>query len=176
METIITRLYASPCGRLLLGCAGERLCMCDWYLAERIERTRRRLQRFGLVRHVRGTSPVIEEAMRQLDAFFRGERRKPDVPLRLLGTDFQLRVWEELLRIPYGSTLTYGDIARRMGMSRGAQAVGAAVGANALAVFVPCHRVVGCDGSLTGFAGGLEAKSCLLRLEVETASRDDAKG
>lgn len=176
METIITRPYASPCGPLLLGCMGERLCLCDWALPERIGRTRRRLLRQGVTGYADGTSPVLDEAARQLDAYFDGRRRCFDVPLHLLGTDFQLRVWKALLLIPYGATQTYGDLARRLGMGRGAQAVGAAVGANALAVFVPCHRVVGRGGALTGFAGGLGAKSRLLRLEAETAGRGGKEG
>lgn len=176
METVITRLYASPCGPLLLGSMEERLCLCDWALPERIGRTRRRLLRYGVTGYADGPSPVLDEAARQLDAYFDGWRHSFDVPLLMLGTDFQLLVWKTLLLLPYGARQTYGDVARRVGLGRGAQAVGAAVGANALAVFVPCHRVVGRDGSLTGFAGGLEAKSCLLRLEAETASRDDAKG
>lgn len=173
METIVTRFYDSPCGPLLLGCMGERLCLCDWALPERIGRTHRRLLRHGVTRYADGTSPVLDEAARQLDAYFGGGRRSFDVPLLLPGTDFQLRVWKALLLIPYGATLTYGDLARQLGMDRGAQAVGAAVGANALAVFVPCHRVVGRGGALTGFAGGLGAKSYLLRLEAETAGKGD---
>lgn len=101
---------------------------------------------------------------RWLDLYFSG--REPDniPPLSLKGTPFQQRVWEALLTIPYGQTVTYGELARRLGC-RSAQAVGGAVGRNPIAIIVPCHRIVGTNGSLTGYAGGLDRKRALLQLE-----------
>ncbi len=114
--------------------------------------------------------PVFEAAKRWLDQYFAG--REPDVvlPLHLNGSDFQKEVWEILCRIPYGQTMTYGEIAKQMAAKRGlphmsAQAVGGAVGHNPISVIVPCHRVVGTNGSLTGYAGGIEKKIALLKLE-----------
>ena len=101
----------------------------------------------------------------QLAEYFAGDRRVFDLPLRLEGTDFQLAVWKELTRIPYGSTCTYGEIAVRIGSPRASRAVGRSNHVNPIPIIVPCHRVVGADGTLTGFGGGLPAKQALLDLE-----------
>ena len=113
-----------------------------------------------------GTSPVLDEAARQLDAYFRGELVSFDLPLELHGTDFQRECWLALASIPYGRTVSYGEQARRLGLgSDKARAVGAANGQNPLPLVLPCHRVIGADGSLTGFGGGLHVKRFLLELE-----------
>lgn len=108
---------------------------------------------------------VLDAARRQLAAYFGGEPVAFDVPVRLGGTPFQERVWTALREIPHGETISYGTLATRLGMPRAAQAVGAANGQNPAAVVVPCHRVVGADGALVGYAGGLERKRALLDLE-----------
>lgn len=112
-----------------------------------------------------GTSAVIESAAAELDEYFAGRRREFSVPVVLAGTAFQRQVWEELLKIPYGETATYADIAVRIGNPKAVRAVATAIGANPISIFVPCHRVVGSDGTLTGYAGGLPAKRYLLTLE-----------
>jgi methylated-DNA-[protein]-cysteine S-methyltransferase len=109
----------------------------------------------------------LAEARRQLTEYFAGDRRAFELPLQLSGTEFQLLVLEELRRIPYGETTSYGDIAARIGRPRAMRAVGAANGRNPLPIVVPCHRVIGSTGDLTGFGGGLDTKEALLRLEAE---------
>ena len=109
--------------------------------------------------------PVLVEASRQLAEHFAGERRSFDLPLAPPGTAFQQRVWEELRRIPYGTTTTYGELALRLGDRKAVRAVGLANGRNPIAVVVPCHRVIGSDGKLRGYAGGIERKQRLLALE-----------
>ncbi len=110
--------------------------------------------------------PLLAEAARQLTAYFAGELTEFDLPLRPEGTAFQQRVWGELRRIGYGETASYGEIAARLGMVAGAsRAVGAANGRNPIGIVIPCHRVVGANGSLSGYAGGVERKRLLLRLE-----------
>jgi methylated-DNA-[protein]-cysteine S-methyltransferase len=109
--------------------------------------------------------PVLAEAARQLAAYFAGELREFDLPLRPSGTPFQVTVWEALRRIPYGGTTTYGELARRIGRPTAARAVGRANGQNPLPIVVPCHRVIGADGTLTGYAGGLDIKAALLAVE-----------
>jgi methylated-DNA-[protein]-cysteine S-methyltransferase len=106
-------------------------------------------------------------AISQLNEYFAGERHDFDLPLRLSGTEFQLLVLEELQRIPYGETTSYGDIAERIGRPKAMRAVGAANGRNPIPIIVPCHRVIGRSGDLTGFGGGLDTKEALLRLEAE---------
>ena len=114
------------------------------------------------------------EVKRQLAEYFAGDRERFDLPLGLHGDAFQLRVWARISRIPYGQTVSYGDLARELGEGTLAKDVGAAVGRNPLCVIVPCHRVVGKDGSLTGYAGGLARKRFLLHLE-EPAADDSAR-
>jgi methylated-DNA-[protein]-cysteine S-methyltransferase len=107
------------------------------------------------------------KARTQLLQYFAGEREQFDIPLHLTGTGFQRRVLEELQRIPYGTTASYSDIAERIGRPKAVRAVGAANGRNPIPIIIPCHRVIGRGGSLTGFGGGLETKAALLRLEAE---------
>ena len=107
----------------------------------------------------------LDEACRQLEEYFAGRRRRFELRLAARGSVFQQAVWEALRQIPYGSTCSYAELARRIGRPTAMRAVGAANGANPIAVIVPCHRVIGSDGSLTGFAGGLPRKRLLLQLE-----------
>ena len=112
---------------------------------------------------------IFKETRRWLDLYFNG--KKPDFvpPLKSQGTPFQQKVWHELLKIPYGETTTYGNIAKRIGC-RSAQAVGQAIHRNPIAIIIPCHRVIGADGSLTGYASGIDIKQRLLRIENKTVS------
>jgi methylated-DNA-[protein]-cysteine S-methyltransferase len=120
-----------------------------------------------------GPGDVLSEAARQLAEYFGRGRTEFELPLAPRGTPFQHRVWELLRGIPYGSTRSYGDLARELGGPRLTRAVGTANGRNPLSIVVPCHRVIGTDGSLTGFAGGLERKLFLLRLEGTLPSEED---
>ena len=113
---------------------------------------------------VSGSCPVLEETKVWLTRYFEGEIPDFLPPLRPKGSPFQSRVWESLLQIPYGNTITYGELARKLGC-KSAQAVGDAVGRNPVSILVPCHRVVGAAGNLTGYAGGVERKGALLKLE-----------
>lgn len=111
------------------------------------------------------TNPVLDLAEQQLTEYFSGKRKSFDLPLSPEGTNFQKSVWEQLRKIPFGQTITYGEQARRLGKPSASRAVGAANGKNPIGIIVPCHRVIGASGSLTGFAGGLDAKKKLLQLE-----------
>jgi methylated-DNA-[protein]-cysteine S-methyltransferase len=111
-------------------------------------------------------TPLLDRAAQQLSEYFAGERREFDLPLAPSGTDFQLACWRALAEIPYGETRSYGQQADRIGKPDRARAVGAANGANPIAIVLPCHRVIGADGSLVGFGGGLETKRRLLDLEA----------
>jgi O-6-methylguanine DNA methyltransferase len=123
-----------------------------------------------LARHIGPQSPhedpeALAPALTQLREYFSRVRHEFDLPLDVRGTAFQKAVWAEVTRIPYGTTRAYGQIAQRIGRPRAARAVGTAVGANPLPILIPCHRVIGAGGSLTGYGGGLEVKAALLRLE-----------
>lgn len=149
---------ASPLGDILLVATGDALTGLHFvdqkYLPEKT---------FEWVRD--GFLPVLADARRQLAEYFAGERREFDLPLAPAGTAFQQAVWMKLREIPYGTTTSYCAIAQRLGQPTASRAVGAANGRNPLGIIVPCHRVVGSAGSLTGYAGGLERKQALLALE-----------
>jgi O-6-methylguanine DNA methyltransferase len=114
---------------------------------------------------IRQRTLFIDQALAEIDAYLAGGLRTFETPLDLRGTPFQRRVWSEVARVPYGMTVSYGEIAMRIGRPRAARAVGAANGANPLPLFVPCHRVVAADGALQGYGGGLAVKAALLQLE-----------
>lgn len=156
-------MLPSPVGELLLTADGSSLTGV-WFDGHKAGRdTRPGLARFG--REAPG-DPLLARAATQLGEYFARERTTFDLPLDPVGTAFQRRVWTALLDVPYGRTATYGDIARRLGLLPSAsRAVGLANGANPISVVVPCHRVIGADGSLTGYGGGLERKRHLLDLE-----------
>lgn len=161
-----TKRYESPCGTLLLGSFNDKLCLCDWQVEKHRDHVDKRLKRVLQADFEDSSSAVIEKAIVSLDEFFAGKRKRFDLPLLFVGTNFQKRVWNELLKIPYGKTVSYGEMASRIGMPRAVRAVANANGANAISIFVPCHRVIGSDGSLTGYGGGLAAKKKLLELET----------
>lgn len=109
----------------------------------------------------------LAKARQQLEEYFAGARKNFDLPLKINGTEFQVNVLKALLKIPYGETVSYGEIAKRIGKPKAVRAVGAANGRNPIPIVVPCHRVIGSSGDLTGFGGGLDTKEALLRLEAE---------
>ena len=164
-DFIRTSTYHSPCGVLTLGEYRGELCLCDWNVEGRRDRVDRRLQRILGVSMHEGKALLLEEACRQLDCYFHGRRKRFDMPLRLCGTPFQCMVWTALQQVPYGQTWTYAQLATALGRPRSVRAVASAVGANPLSLFLPCHRIIGADGSLTGYAGGLAAKRFLLNME-----------
>ena len=122
--------------------------------------------------HWRRAAEPFARVRRQLEEYFAGDRQQFDLPLHPRGTSFQLKVWSELARIPYGATISYGELAQRIEQPLAVRAVGAANGRNPLPIVLPCHRVIGSDGSLTGFGGGLPAKRYLLALENGVAHGD----
>lgn len=157
--------YHSPCGDLMLGSLGDRLCLCDWAVERHRDNVDARLRRVLKARYEEQSSAVIREAAEQLDAYFAGRLTRFDVPLLFVGTDFQKRVWHRLPEIPYGELMSYGELAAQLDMPTAVRAVANSNGANAISIIVPCHRVIGSNGTLTGYGGGLAAKQFLLTLE-----------
>lgn len=162
---IITRKYQSPCGTLVLGSFGNRLCLCDWQTEKHREHVNNRLRRLLDAEFSDGTSAIIDRAISQLDEYFDGKRQNFDIPLLFVGTDFQKKVWDALLTIPFGKTVSYREIADMIGKPKAVRAVANANGANSISIFAPCHRVIGSDHTLTGYGGGLPTKEYLLKLE-----------
>ncbi len=165
MTDVNVQYYPSPCGELVLASVGDELCLCDWKSHPCAERNMRRLSRLLGAEFREESSPVLERVKTELDEYFAGSRTSFDIPLHPVGTPFQMSVWKALLEIPYGETRTYKEIALRVDNLRGVRAVAQAIGSNGIAILIPCHRVIGTDHSLTGFAAGLAAKRFLLQLE-----------
>lgn len=155
---LVRRTISSPIGPLVLVASATGLRAVDFGLDPRRSDV------------PEGDSPVLSAAADQLDEYFAGTRLDFDLPLEPVGTPFQVSVWKVLDTIPYGETISYGEQARRLGDARKARAVGGANGRNPLPIVVPCHRVIGTSGALTGFGGGLPIKERLLRHEREVMS------
>ena len=165
MSTIYTKQLRTPIGTLILGAHNDKLCLCDW--VDRRDRAQidRRIQRALEAEYIEGSSQVIVQAIEELNGYFRGESHRFGTPLMPIGTPFQQAVWREIVKIPYGTTASYKEIAARIGKSEAVRAVANAIGANALSLFIPCHRIIASDGGIGGYAGGLEVKRALLKIE-----------
>ncbi len=155
-DTVCYTHFSSPLGKLLLTSAGENLTGIYFPKHQHDHKP---------ASHWRRDAACLDEACRQLRAYFAGELRKFDLPLALAGSSFEQRVWNALCKIPHGRTVSYGDIARKIGQPKACRAVGLANGRNLIPIVVPCHRVIGSNGSLTGYGGGLDTKRRLLELE-----------
>jgi len=161
----LSHIVSSPVGRLLLASDGHALTGL-WMLDAASSSGRHPARTLGLEAGLTPSPETFAEVAAQLEEYFAGDRKEFTVPLAPSGTPFQLAVWTQLTTIPYGSTVSYGDIARALGKRPvAARAVGLANGANPISIIVPCHRVIGSDGSLTGYGGGLDRKELLLNLE-----------
>ncbi len=168
METIKTTLYKSPAGELIIGSFLNNLCVCDWSVGHRRATIDGRIHRHLDTEYEKGESEIIRKAIAELDEYFAGIRKDFSIPLILTGSEFQCRVWSELQKIPYGVTISYAELARRIGNPKAVRAVASANAANPLSIFIPCHRVIGSNNTLTGYAGGLAAKEILLSIEAGT--------
>lgn len=162
---IHTEIFSTPYGELILGSYEDKLCLCDWRYRKGRESIDRRIQDALKASFLEAGSISIEKCKEQLLEYFSGERKDFDLPVLLVGSEFQKRVWESLMEIPYGKTKSYISLTRKLGDEKAIRAVARANGENALSIIVPCHRILGSDGSLTGYAGGLRVKKKLLQLE-----------
>lgn len=156
----------SPVGNMILGSLGDKLCICDWDIERRRDVIDRRISRILHAKYEEGNSVTIQKTIVQLDEYFSGKRTEFTIPVQFAGTEFQCRVWSELMKIPYGTTISYGELARRIRNPKAVRAVASANASNAISILVPCHRVIGSNNKLTGYAGGLDAKRALINLEV----------
>ena len=165
MKKISTIYYNSPVGELILGSHGDDLCIADWRYRKMRSAIDIRIQTALNAEYLKQSSPVLQETIRQLDAYFHEGLIEFDIPVQLVGTSFQQKVWSALMQIPYGETESYLGLSKTLGNEKAVRAVATANGANAIAIIIPCHRIIGSDGSLVGYAGGLPAKKKLLALE-----------
>ncbi len=155
----------TPYGVLVLGAFKDKLCLCDWQYRKMRAAIDNRLKKHLVADFVKEYSEIMEETKQQLHEYFEGKRTDFNIPILLLGSAFQKTVWSALLEVPYGQTETYLGLSKKLKNEKAIRAVATANGANALSIIVPCHRIIGSDGSLVGYAGGLEAKKKLLKLE-----------
>lgn len=164
-QTIQIQYFKTPIGELILGSYQDKLCLADWRYRKMRTAIDNRIIRGLSAEFEEFESPIIKETKNQLIAYFERKRRAFDIPLLFVGSEFQKNVWNELLQIPYGKTMTYLDLSKKINNEKAIRAVASANGANAISIIVPCHRIIGSDGKLIGYAGGLKAKSQLLSIE-----------
>ena len=162
---ISIQYFNTPVGELILGSYDGRLCLADWRTRKMRESIDYRLQKGLNAEYVEEDTEVLKETRKQLNEYFDHKRKSFDLPLLLVGTDFQKSVWQGLMEIPFGSTASYRDLAKDLGNEKAVRAVANANAANAISIVIPCHRILGSNGDLTGYAGGLSTKKILLELE-----------
>lgn len=166
---IYKHLYSSPCGELTLASYDNSLCLCDWNLNKlRHGRIDNKFAKHLKAEFTFGRTEIIDKTIAQLDEYFAHKRSDFDIPTLLIGTEFQKKVWNALQSIPYSSTISYKELSHSLNKGKATRAVASAVGANPLSIIIPCHRVIGKNGDLRGYAGGLEAKEYLLKHEKAT--------
>ena len=165
MKQINIQYYKTSVGELLLGSFEDKLCLLDYRYRKMRNAVDKRIQTAAKANYVEQSDEVIETAKQQIDEYLTGNRTSFDIPLIMFGTDFQKRVWKALIEVPYGATSSYLQLAKSINNEKAVRAVATANGANAMSIIIPCHRIIGSDGSLVGYAGGLPAKKRLLSLE-----------
>ena len=172
MNKIYLQYFKTPVGELILGDFHGKLCLCDWKYRKMRPTIDKRILEGIDASFEEGETIVTETVKHQLNEYFSADRIIFDVPLLMVGSSFQKTVWNELLNIPYGQTESYLGLSRKIGNEKAIRSVAAANGANAISIMVPCHRIIGGDGKLTGYGGGLQAKRKLLQLEMHKQSSD----
>jgi methylated-DNA-[protein]-cysteine S-methyltransferase len=167
MNYINIQYHKTAYGELLLGSFDEKLCICDWRYRKMRTTIDNRISN-GLNAIFRDLDDeILKMARLQVTEYFSYKRKQFDIPILMIGTDFQKNVWNELMKIPFGKTSTYLHLAENIGNKKAVRAVANANGANAISIIVPCHRIIGSNGELVGYAGGLRTKKKLLELEQD---------
>lgn len=165
-EVIVCRNLWSPVGDMIAGATPTGVCFLEWHSRGGVEVIRQRVERRYRLNVVDGNHPHLETLERELGDYFEGSLARFSVALHLAGTPFERKVWDNLLKIPYGETRSYADIAKAVGQPKAFRACGRANGANYISIVVPCHRVIESSGKLRGYGGGLWRKKYLLELEA----------
>ena len=168
MKFINIQYCKTKFGELILGSFEGKLCLLDFRYRKMRKSVDERIKKGLNAKFLENNTEIIEKIRAELDEYFHGNRKEFDVPLQMVGTDFQKSVWEALLRVPFGTTSTYLQLAKNIKNEKAARAVAAANGANSMAIIIPCHRIIGSNGELVGYAGGLPIKKRLLKLEQIT--------
>ncbi|MDC0077544.1 methylated-DNA--[protein]-cysteine S-methyltransferase [Deltaproteobacteria bacterium] len=165
MTDICIQYHKTKIGELILGSFEDKLCLLDFNYRKMRNAVDDRIKKGLSADFIEEDSEIIEKTRTELDEYFKENRREFDVPIRMVGTDFQKSVWNALLKVAYGTTSTYLQLAKGINNGKAVRAVAGANGANAIAIIIPCHRIIGSSGELVGYAGGLPTKKRLLTLE-----------
>jgi len=165
MKQINIQYYKTKYAHFILGSFDNKLCLLDFRYRKMRSSVDNRLQKGLKAEFVEQDDPILQETRKQIDEYFNMQRKEFDIPLLTVGSDFQKDVWTMLLKVPYGTTSTYAQLAQAIGNEKAVRAVANANGANAISLVIPCHRIIGSDGTLTGYGGGLALKEKLLKLE-----------
>lgn len=170
MELIKTTRYHSPVGEMVIGSFGNNICLCDWICQQKNHYIDPRICRHLNAPYQEDSSEIIQLTIAQLREYFNGIRQQFSIPIIFTGSHFQRTVWEQLTKIPYGSTISYSELARRIGNPHAIRAVANATAANPISILIPCHRVIRSNHTLSGYRGGFQAKQFLLSLEASSSS------
>ena len=173
MNQINIQYYKSKIGELIMGSFEEKLCLLDFKYRRMRKTVDSRIKKGLNADYIEQDNRILQETKNQFDEYLSGERREFDIPVLMVGSDFQKNVWKALMKVPYGTTATYLQLAKSIGNENAARAVAAANGANAIAIIIPCHRIIGSDGELVGYGGGLPVKKRLLKLEQSKSIKNE---
>ncbi|MEN8139455.1 MAG: methylated-DNA--[protein]-cysteine S-methyltransferase [Bacteroidota bacterium] len=171
-EQINIQYYKSPVGEIILGSFNGKLCLADWRYRRMRTTIDSRIKKYFDAEYIEESSEVIENTISQFEEYFDGKREEFNIPIAFAGSDFQKSVWEELMKVPYGKTDTYLGLSKKLKNEKAIRAVASANGANAIAIIIPCHRIIGSKGELVGYAGGLNVKKRLLQLESQNQNTE----
>ena len=165
MNDINIQYYKTNIGELILGSINNKLCLLDYRYRKMRQRVDNRIKKGLMADYIEKDDSVLSETRAQLDEYLNSTRHEFTIPLQMVGSEFQKSVWKALLKVPYGSTSTYSNIAKDINNIKAVRAVANANGANSIGIIIPCHRIIGSNGELVGYAGGLPVKEKLLKLE-----------
>lgn len=165
MNQIHTQFYKTKYGEFILGSFDNRLCLLDFRYRKMRATVDNRLKKGLNAEYVESDTEILKQTRHQLQEYFNWKRKEFDIPLVTIGTDFQKTVWKALMQVPYGETSTYLALAKKINNEKAVRAVAGANGANAIGLIIPCHRIIGSNGELVGYGGGLVVKKRLLKLE-----------
>lgn len=171
MQNIVyIKYHSTPYGELIIGSFENQLCLCDWRYRKQRDLIDTRIKKLLNAEYFELETNIITKTITQLSEYFEGNRKEFELEVFLVGTDFQKKIWDLLINIPFGKTETYLSLAKKYGDEKAIRAVANANGANAISIIVPCHRIIGSNGELVGYAGGLSSKKRLLKLEQSITS------
>ncbi|MDG2019228.1 MAG: methylated-DNA--[protein]-cysteine S-methyltransferase [Porticoccaceae bacterium] len=166
MNAIHIQYYKTSIGDLILGCFQDRLCMLDFRYRKMRNTVDKRIKQGLNADFIEQDHGILQKTRQRIDEYLSAQRKQFDIPILMVGSDFQKQVWQQLMRVSYGQTASYSDLAKRINNEKAVRAVASANGANSIALIIPCHRIIESNGGLGGYGGGLSVKKRLLKIEA----------